>query len=266
MQCPLLVDTKRVQKGFALQSACCERRWVSTQITWLFLCFSYWTHSCDGREPAAYFLMNHMWPVWMKWLIPSCANVFASVGGFVSIHHLALWAVISQSCFYILTVLPPGVEKITISSLFSHQSLMMTDRERVVILGNWQGPNSEMYYRKKDKRVHVEAPLVWIIQQRQLGRWYESAGDYWDCEYQHDFRASGKTHGWRAAWSFDNRNTRSIFERVQFKCDMINNRVKEIRCKDRKDTHHLNTKRHMDTPIRIDLLATPPGQTHSISH
>lgn len=187
----------------------------------------------------------------MKYLIPSCANVFAPVGGFASIHHLALWAVISRCRFYMQTVLPPGVEKIIqkikISSLFSSQSLTMTDRERAVILGNWQGPNSEMYYWKKDKRVHVEAALVWIIQQRQLGRWYESAGDYWDCEYQHDFRTLGK-HSGEGQGGVLTTKTHCIFQRVSFKCDVINVTVKDIRCKARKDVHHLNIKNHMDTP------------------
>lgn len=67
-------------------------------------------------------LMNQKRPVWRKYLIPSCANVFAPVGGSVSIHQLALWAVISQSHFYIETILPPGVENIIIKKISSHCS------------------------------------------------------------------------------------------------------------------------------------------------
>lgn len=86
-------------------------RRVSTQISWLFFCFSHWARSCDGREPAACLLMNQMWPVWMKCLIPSCANVFAPVGGLVEIHHLALWAVISHSRFTYRLFSQQGLKK-----------------------------------------------------------------------------------------------------------------------------------------------------------
>lgn len=66
----------------------------------------------------------------------------------------------------------------------------------------------------------------------------------------------GEAHEPRAGWSFNITSTRIIFQRVEFKCVVINNKVKEFGCKHGKDTDHLNVKKkHIDTPV----LATPPG-------